>query len=423
MLDLLLLLTLVITLAIIFDFINGFHDSANAISTVVATRVLKPWQAVTVAGIANFIGPFVFGVLVAKAVQGDILHFGKDSFFSLNPEVGLAVLLAGLIGAIVWNLATWRWGIPSSSSHALLGGLVGAGLAAFGIAAVKWPRADQVLVFGKLAVACVAIGLLLGFIASLVSRGMNRRVALFFGGYIGFSFAAVWTVLKGPAPSWLPHADLGTVGKTVLFMAVSPFLGFLAAFVVTVLLMAIFRKAHYGSINRGFGKLQVLSSAFYSLTHGTNDGQKTMGVITGALGLAGFAAGQFPGGEFFSQGNATGIPVLVVFVAAAALGIGTMFGGWRIVKTMATKITDLQPYQGFAAETGGGVALYFMAAQGIPVSTTHAISGSIMGVGSTRSMAAVQWGVARRIVMAWIITIPASAAVAAVCYWVLTAVT
>jgi len=206
------------------------------------------------------------------------------------------------------------------------------------------------------------------------------------------------------------------LGKTVLFMTVSPFLGFLAAFLVTVILMVFFRKAHYGTVNRGFGKMQILSSAFYSVTHGSNDGQKTMGVIALAMALG---YNPFPGGNFYSWGTDTGIPIAVVFLAAGAMGLGTMFGGWRIVKTMATKITDLQPYQGFAAETGGGVALYFMGANGIPVSTTHAISGSIMGVGATRSMAAVQWGVARRIVMAWIITIPASAAVAAVSYLVM----
>jgi inorganic phosphate transporter, PiT family len=406
------LLALTIALAIIFDFINGFHDSANAISTVVATRVLKPWQAVTVAGVANFIGPFIFGVAVAKAVQGDILHFGKDAVLFVNAELGLLVVLAGLLGAIVWNLLTWRWGIPSSSSHALLGGLVGAGLAAAGLGVVKWPAGDQVMIFLRVAATLVAAGVLAGLAISLLSKESNRRVAMFFGGYVGLAAAAVWTVIDPKAiaaPDWLPHANLGTVGKTVLFMAVSPFLGFLSAFVMSLLLMSIFRKARYGSVNRGFGVLQVASSAFYSLTHGTNDGQKTMGVIAGALALAGIGASQIPGGEY----GTTQIPMLVVFVAAAAIGVGTMFGGWRIVKTMATKITDLQPYQGFAAETGGGVALWFMANNGIPVSTTHAISGSIMGVGATRSMSAVQWGVARRIVMAWIITIPASAGVAA----------
>ena len=410
------LLLPVIAFAVIFDFVNGFHDSANAISTVVATRVLKPWQAVSVAGVANFVGPFLFGVGIAKAVQGDILHFEKGSTFTLDPTMGLTVLMAALIGAIVWNLVTWRAGIPSSSSHAILGGLVGAGLAAAGIHAVKWPHVDQVLLFGRTALVSVVAGAALASLATLRSKETKHTVAMFFGGYVGLAVAAIWAVLKGPAPSWFPHADLGAVGKTVLFMVVSPFLGFLAALVMSLLVMVLFRKVHYGKVNRGFGHMQVLSSAFYSLTHGSNDGQKTMGVIAGAIAVAG--TNPLPGGDF----GGSNIPIAAVFLAAGAIGLGTMFGGWRIVKTMATKITDLQPYQGFAAETGGGVALYFMAANGIPVSTTHAISGSIMGVGATRSMSAVQWGVARRIVMAWVITIPASAAAAAVCYWGLHAV-
>ncbi|MCA1819562.1 MAG: inorganic phosphate transporter [Halobacteriales archaeon] len=418
------LVVIVIAVAVFFDFVNGFHDSANAISTVVATRVLKPWQAVSVAGAANFVGPFVMGVAVAKAVQ-DILRFDAAkgatpaSAMVADPALGLTVILAALVGAIAWNLLTWKWGIPSSSSHALVGGLIGSGVAALGVAAVRWPSLHNLRLFGQDAMVCVAVGLLLAFLFALAVKDVKRSGALFAGGYLGFSAAAVWAVLKGPAPAWLPHADLGALGKTVLFMVVSPFLGFVAAFLTSLLVMAIFQKAHYGRVNRGFGRMQILSSAFYSVTHGSNDGQKTMGIIALAMTLA---YNPFPGGDFYSWGNDTGIPIAVVLLAAIAMGLGTMFGGWRIVKTMATKITDLQPHQGFAAETGGGVALYFMGANGIPVSTTHAISGSIMGVGATRSMSAVHWGVARRIVMAWIITIPASAAVAAVCYWALAAI-
>ncbi|MES2153767.1 MAG: inorganic phosphate transporter [bacterium] len=388
----------VIGLAITFDFINGFHDSANAISTVVATRALRPWQALAVAGLSNFLGPFIFGVAVAKAVQGDIL----DLHNPIIAHDGLIIVCAALIGAIVWNLITWRMGIPSSSSHALIGGLLGAGVAAAGSSAVKWVANDQMLRFGEVALGAIVIGAVLGFLGAMAARQEKRGTWAFFAGYVGLAAASVWAVLPG-------NVALGAVGKTIVFMVVSPFLGFVVTYLVTLLLMSSLRKARPGTVNKTFGKLQIASSAFYSLTHGSNDGQKTMGIIAGALVVVGIKAADLPGGDF----HATGIPTIVVFTAATAIGLGTMFGGWRIVKTMATKITDLSPYQGFAAETGGGVALFFMAQQGIPVSTTHAISGSIMGVGATRSMSAVQWGVARRLVVAWIITIPAAALVAA----------
>ena len=333
MADLQLLVYGVITTALFFDFVNGFHDSANSIATVVGTRVLKPVQAVAMAAVANFIGPFIFGTAVATTVGKGIIQ----------PEFSTVyVILAALIGAIIWDLITWYFGLPSSSSHALIGGLIGSGLIAGGIKAI------------------VVIG----------------------------------------------------VQKTLAFMVISPMLGFAIAFAFAVAIMYFLRQARPSKVNKGFGKFQIASSAFFSLTHGANDGQKTMGVITALL----IAGGILQSKSFI-------IPVPVILAAASAIALGTFFGGWRIVKTMAFRLTSLRPYQGFCAETGGGVVLTSMALFGIPVSTTHAISGAIMGVGATKRFSAVRWGIGRRIIYAWIITIPASAAIAAFSLVVIKAIT
>jgi PiT family inorganic phosphate transporter len=312
-----------IAAALFFDFVNGFHDSANAIATVVGTRVLRPLYAVSIAAAANFVGPFVFGTAIATTVGKGII----------KPEIAtVEVILAGLIGAIVWDLITWYFGLPSSSSHALIGGLVG---------------------------------------SALIAGGLNVLV------YSG-------------------------IEKVLIFMIVSPITGFIVAFALAILMMYFLRDSKPSMVNHIFGKLQIASSTFFSLAHGANDGQKTMGVITALL----IASGYLSSDKFV-------VPGWVILSAATAIGAGTFFGGWRIVKTMAFRITELKPYQGFCAETGGGVILTAMAALGIPVSTTHAISGAIMGVGSTRRLSAVRWGVGKRIVSAWLITIPASAAIAA----------
>lgn len=309
--------------ALFFDFVNGFHDAANSIATVVGTRVLRPLQAVSIAAIANFAGPFVFGTAVAATVGKGIIQ----------PEFStLYVIFAGLIGAIIWDLITWWFGLPSSSSHALIGGLVGSALIAGGL---------QALVFS----------------------GIER---------------------------------------VLIFMVVSPSAGFAISAGFTIAIMLAFRSVPSVKVNRVFGKLQIASATFFSLTHGANDGQKTMGVITALL----IAGGMLQAGESFI------VPLWVIMAAAAAIALGTFFGGWRIVKTMAFRLTSLKPYQGFAAETGGGAILTSMAWLGIPVSTTHAISGAIMGTGSTKRFSAVRWGLGKRIVYAWIITIPATAGIA-----------
>ena len=312
-----------IAAALFFDFVNGFHDAANSIATVVGTRVLRPLYAVILAAAANFSGPFVFGTAVAATVGKGIIQ----------PEFSTVyVILAGLIGAIVWDLITWWFGLPSSSSHALIGGLVGSALMVAGIEAV---------------------------------------------------------VFEG-------------IQKVLVFMVVSPTVGFAIAAGFALAILFFLRSSTSAKVNRIFGRLQIVSSSFFSLTHGANDGQKTMGVITALL----IAGGLLESKDFV-------VPLWVIFSAATAIALGTFFGGWRIVKTMAFRLTSLKPYQGFCAETGGGAILTSMAWLGIPVSTTHAISGAIMGAGSMKRLSAVRWGLGRRIVYAWIITIPASAGLAA----------
>ena len=308
-----------IVAALIFDFLNGFHDAANSIATIIGTRILRPLHAVTMAAAANFIGPFLFGVAVATTIGKGIIN---PDFVTLN------IIIGALAGAITWDIITWILGLPTSSSHALVGGIIGAGLAGVG---------SQALVFDG-------------------------------------------------------------IQKVLIGIVISPVAGLVAAFALALLIMGIFAKAKPHAINSAFGKLQLVSSAYFSLTHGANDGQKTMGIIALIL---------------LTQGVITKfqIPYYVIIMAAVAMSLGTFFGGWRIVKTMALKITQLRPYQGFAAETGAATILASLAWLGIPASTTHAISGSIMGVGAVRRMSAVRWGIGKRIVWAWIITIPASAAV------------
>jgi len=308
--------------ALVFDFLNGFHDAANSIATVVGTRVLRPLQAVTMAAVANLTGPFLFGVAVATTIGKGII----DPHF-----VTLDIVIGALAGAIVWDIITWLVGLPTSSSHALVGGLIGAGIAGVG------------------------------------------TKAIIFGG--------LQTVITG--------------------IIISPIVGLVIAFLLATLLMTIFAKRSPASVNSVFGRLQLISSTYFSLTHGANDGQKTMGIIALIL---------------LTQGVITKfeVPYYVIVMAAIAMSAGTFFGGWRIVKTMAVKITQLKPYQGFAAETGGATILAALAWLGIPASTTHAISGAIMGAGAVKRVSAVRWGVGKRIVWAWIITIPASAAVACI---------
>lgn len=319
---------LLVALALAFDFMNGFHDAANSIATVVSTGVLKPGQAVIFAAFFNFIAIFIFHLSVAATVGKGIVQPGV---------VDTHVVFGALVGAITWNVITWYYGIPSSSSHALIGGIVGAVIAKAGASA-------------------------------LISSGIM---------------------------------------KTVAFIFVSPLLGFTLGSVMMVVVAWTFRRMRPSRIDKWFRRLQLVSAGAYSLGHGGNDAQKTIGIIWMMLIATGYV---LP--------TESAPPTWTIVSCYAAIGAGTMFGGWRIVRTMGQKITKLKPVGGFCAETGGALTLFLATALGVPVSTTHTITGAIVGVGSTQRASAVRWGVAGNIVWAWVLTIPAAAFVAAIAYWV-----
>jgi PiT family inorganic phosphate transporter len=316
-----------VVVALAFDFMNGFHDAANSIATVVSTRVLKPYQAVLMAAFFNFVAVFVFHLSVAATVGKGIIDQGIIDHY---------VVFGALTGGIAWNLITWYYGIPSSSSHALIGGLCGAGVAKAG----TW--------------ALIPAGIL----------------------------------------------------KTVAFIFLSPFIGFLLGALLLLAISWIFRRSTPSRVDRLFRRLQLVSSSLYSLGHGGNDAQKTIGIIWMLLIAAGYT------------GSADPVPIWVVVACYVTIGFGTLFGGWRIVKTMGQRITKIRPVGGFCAEISGSIALFLATAFGIPVSTTHTITGSIVGVGAANSVSAVRWGVAGDLLWAWILTIPCSAFIAGVAWWV-----
>lgn len=311
------LVVVIIIIALIFDFLNGFHDSANSIATVVSTRVLKPRQAVIMAAVANFVAAFFFTTAVAGTIGKGIIS---------PASVSSQVILAGLIGACVWNILTWYWGLPISSSHALIGGLIGAVLMRSGV-------------------------------DGLIFAGIN---------------------------------------KTLAFIIIAPVIGLIGAGIFTLIVSLIVRNRSYDFFTKFFARMQIISSFWYSLGHGTNDAQKTMGVISLTL-----FSNHLLGDKFY-------VPLWVILISHAAIALGTYFGGWRIVKTMGTKIIHLRPFEGFCAETAGAVTLFFTSALGIPVSTTHVISGSIMGVGAVKNYKRVKWITTRKIFLAWVLTIPSA---------------
>ena len=330
------LIIAIIIIALIFDFTNGFHDSANSISTVVSTKVLSPRNAVAFAAFFNFVAAFGFGVAVAstisKIIQLEVVETVMVPY----------IILAALTGAIVWNLITWYFGLPTSSSHALIGGMSGAGISAAGLAAIKW----------------------------------------------------------------------STVELVATFMVLSPIIGLACGFLFMTLVLNLTRNAHRATADTLFKQLQLCSAAAYSFSHGTNDAQKTMGIIVPLL----FSIGYFGAGV---DPNHLPVPLWVILIAHAAIALGTLSGGWRIVKTMGYKITRLRPVHGFAAETAGAATILGASVAGIPVSTTHVICTSIMGVGSVMGTSTVKWGVARSIALAWLLTIPISALIGFVTFMVI----
>ena len=339
------LVVFIIFIALVFDYVNGFHDAANSIATVVATRVLSPGVAVAWAAFFNFIAFAVFGTAVAKTIGGDMVNIT-----AIAEGFRLYVLLAGLLGAIIWNLITWYLGLPTSSSHALVGGYAGGAIAAF--------------VSGN-----------------------------------GFDGVSSVLIAKG----WI---------KTLSFIVLSPLIGMTLGFFMMVAVYWIFHRVSVKKVDKVFRIGQLFSAAAFSLGHGGNDAQKTMGIITIVLVAGGFL-------QMTPAGKLPEIPLWVVLAAHAAIGLGTLSGGWRIVKTMGTKIAKLQPVGGFCAETAGALTLFGATMTGIPVSTTHTITGSIVGVGSAKRFSAVKWGVAGRILWAWILTIPMAAIIAVISYEVI----
>ena len=320
------MIVVIVVVALVFDYINGFHDAANSIATVVSTRVLTPIQAVVWAAFFNFIALAIVGTGVAKTVGSGMVDLSVVTY---------SVILCGLLGAITWNLITWYFGLPTSSSHALFGGYAGAAVAKAGFSAV------------------------------IISG---------------------WT-------------------KTLIFIVVAPMIGLTVGLLLMTTIYWTLHGVPPSRVDRWFRRLQLLSAAAYSLMHGANDAQKTMGIITGALVTGGYLV-------------AFEVPLWVEIASYTAIGLGTLSGGWRIIKTMGTKITKLQPPGGFAAETGAAIAIYTATALGVGISTTHTITGAIIGVGATRRLSAVRWGVAGQIVWAWILTIPASATIGALCFFV-----
>ena len=336
---------IIVAIAFVFDFINGFHDSANSIATIVGTRVLSPIAAVAWASLFNFLGAFVGTTAVAKAVS---------SGFVVQHVVDANVILGGLLGAIIWDLITWWFGIPTSSSHAIIGGFAGAAVSKGGFAALLW------------------------------------------------------------GTKWM---------QTLTAIVVSPLMGALVAFILMLFVLNAFVRITPAWADRIFRPSQLLSSAFLSYAHGQNDAQKTMGIIVGLLvSVQSHFAGQTGWLSHLYLRDTNTVPMWVEFGAYTAIALGTLFGGWRIVHTMGSRVTRLRPVSGFCAETGAATVMYTAARLGIPISTTHTITGAIVGVGATHRLSAVRWGLARRIVWAWVITIPAAAVIAAISYQLLAVV-
>jgi PiT family inorganic phosphate transporter len=331
---------IIVAFALVFDFINGMHDSANSIATVVSTRVLSPFLAVFWAAFFNFIAAFAFGTAVAKTIGKDLIELSV---------VNSNVVLGGLIGAISWNLITWYFGIPSSSSHALIGGYAGAAVARVGVGAIV------------------------------------------------------------PGAAW---------AKTLAFIVLSPLIGMAVGWTLMVGMSWLFHRVAYGSVDRWFRRAQLASAAAFSLSHGTNDAQKTMGIIAGLLvaNQALFADPTNPLHWMYLPNMNGKMPWWIILSAHAAIGLGTLTGGWRIVRTMGTRITKLKPFSGFCAETGAAMTVIGASLAGIPVSTTHTITGAIMGVGAIQRFSAVRWGVAGRIVVAWVLTIPMAAVIGGISF-------
>jgi len=382
-----------IVLALLFNFVNGMNDAANSIATVVATRVLSPVKAVAMAAFFNMIGPLIFTTAVAKTIGKGIV----DPVY-LTPFV----IVIGMFVAVLWVFLSSYVGIPISATHALVGGLIGSAVAYAGISVIIPPSVGTIpwlFIYAGIG-AIIGMGLLylIGKITKEEAMLPLIGQGAFFGAVLSVPFVIITGLLK-----------ISGLFAIVVFIVFSPLLGFTFTYLFSLVFIRWFRHGNPKKMNFLSKKLQLFSASFYSIGHGSNDAQNGMGVITAVLVAGGILT------EFI-------VPVWVILISCAAIALGTLIGGWEVVKTMAKKITNIRPYQGFCAETSGGVVLSFITAFGVPVSTTHAITGAIMGVGATRGSSAVQWGIVRRIVTAWIITIPITAVCSYACFFLYTVI-
>lgn len=376
-----------IALALLFNFVNGMNDATNSIATVVATRVLSPIRAVAMAAFFNMIGPLLFTTAVAKTIGKGIV----DPLY-LTPFV----IVIGMFVAVIWVFSSTYIGIPISATHALVGGLIGAAAAYAGIEVIILPSAGTIIGLFMFAAIGAGIGMTASYYIGRITKDEEFLPVLITGAVFGAVLSVPFVIISG-------LLKISGMFAIIVFIVLSPLLGFIITYIFSLLFIRRFRNTDAKKMNFWSKKMQVFSAAFYSIGHGSNDAQNGMGIITAVLVAGGLLT------EFI-------VPVWVILLSCSAIALGTLLGGWNVVKTMAKKITNLRPWQGFCAETSGGVVLSFITAFGVPVSTTHAITGAIMGVGATRGASAVHWETVRRIVTAWIITIPVTAACAYGCF-------
>jgi len=382
-----LVIILGIVLALGFNFVNGLNDAANSIATIIATKSLSPVKSVALATFFNLLGPFIFTTAIAATIGKGIVDSG---FLTTH------ILLAAMFGAVIWVFTTSMLGIPVSSSHALIGGLLGAGIAGAGVGAILWPDWNLVAYVAFAMVVGGLVGMFI-YIAVAVLRGVEWQSKAPLAFLVGVTIIIPTLIIGG-------YLKISGILAVVIFIVISPMLGLISSYIMGVVIMHLARNENPSRLNNLFRPLTIAAGSFQAIGHGANDAQNAMGIITAML-VAGGVLSEFS------------VPLWVILASCGAISLGTLLGGWRVVDKMAHKITKIRPYQGFSASMAGGAVLSLMTSLGVPVSTTHAMSGAIMGAGATRGYAsAVRWGIVREIVVAWIITIPATALVSWVVY-------
>ena len=383
----LLIIGLGIFLALAFNFVNGLNDAANSIATIIATKSLCPLKAVLLAAFSNLLGPLLFSTAIAATIGTGIVSPG---FMTTH------MLLAGMLGAVIWVFVTSMLGIPVSSSHALIGGLLGAGIAAAGVGAILWPAWDLVVTIGLAMIVGGTCSVLIYIAISMLLKG-KWKGNTFLAFLVGVTIIVPALIISG-------SIEISGILAVVVFIVISPMLGLILSFLIGLVIMHLGKNQNPSLLNAVFKPLTILAGSFQAVGHGANDAQNAMGIITAML-VAGGVLSEFS------------VPIWVILASCGAISLGTLLGGWRVIDKMANKITKIRPYQGFSASMAGGLVLSVMTSLGVPVSKTHAITGAIMGAGATRGYSsAVRWGVVREIVAAWVLTIPATAVVTWILY-------